>query len=360
MCGQSPLRAAARPEHTRGSAPLHGHRWNRSRSQPPAPRLSPPWPRPGKQRPPRGLQRRRGRACGSAGGRDRLSWPPWCLFLPSAGPRGLGRGVRGARGAASGGGGAVCLCGEGVCVRRRCRCGAPGTGLMLSLGDGDTLGAALPVAAEAGAARGGGGGSATTWRRRLRGHETFLPPPRRNPPLLYGPCAALERPFAAARRLGQWRQGLQRTQPIAKGACRGDVSARPGPRCTVGCWRPRVGAGRKGGCHGDEYRADPSVLCGQQIPGDPGGAATAGWRVTGWWGAVGKGAGRRETGRGLRVVSAATWRGRGGRGRAGALRETRPGGREKTVGGRVHSLSHRFRCCPPVGAGACMICLIYD
>lgn len=158
MCGQSPLRAAARPEHTRGSAPLHGHRWNRSRSQQPAPRLSPPWPRPGKQRPPRGLRRRRGRAYGSSGGRDRRSWPPRCLFLPSAGPRGLGRGVRGARGAASGGG-SVCLCGERVCVRRRCGREAPGTGLMLSLRDGDALGAALPVAAAAGAERGGVAGA---------------------------------------------------------------------------------------------------------------------------------------------------------------------------------------------------------
>lgn len=75
-----------------------------------------------------------------------------------------------------------------------------------------------------GAECGGAGGSATTWRRRLRGHETFLPP-RRNPPPLYGPCAALERPFAATRRLGQWRDGLQRRQPIARGFTAG-TSAR--------------------------------------------------------------------------------------------------------------------------------------
>lgn len=50
-------------------------------------------------------------------------------------------------------------------------------------------------------------------------------PPRRNPPLLYGPCAALERPFAARRQLGQWRKGLQRTQPIARGLTSG-TSAR--------------------------------------------------------------------------------------------------------------------------------------
>lgn len=140
--------------------------------------------------------------------------------------------------------------------------------------------------------------------------------------------------------------GLTANAANRERACSGYGSARPVPRCTMGCWRPRVGAGRKGGCHGDEYRADPSLLCGQQIPGDPGGAAAAARRVTGRWGAAGKGAGRRETGRGLRVVSAATWRGRGGRGRAGALRETRPAGREKTAGGCGHTISPRFRCSP--------------
>lgn len=43
--------------------------------------------------------------------------------------------------------------------------------------------------------------------------------------MLYGPCAALERPFAATRRLGQWREGLQRTQPIGRGLAAG-TSAR--------------------------------------------------------------------------------------------------------------------------------------
>lgn len=204
----------------------------------------------------------------------------------------------------------------------------------------------------------GGGGSATTWRRRLRGHETFLPPPPE-------PAAALwpvRRARAAVRSRTPPPPMARRFTANAanrEGVYSGDVSARPGPRCTVGCWRPRVGAGRKGGCHGDEYRGDPSLLCGQQIPGDPGGAAAAARRVTGWWGSAGKGAGRRETGRGLRVVSAATWRGPGGRGRAGALRETRPGGREKSVGRRAHPLSPRFQCWPHVGADACGVCLIY-
>lgn len=186
-----------------------------------------------------------------------------------------------------------------------------------------------------------------------------LPPP---PP---EPAAALwpvRRARAAVRSHTPSRpmaRGLTASAANRDGVYSGDVSARPGPRCTVGCRRPRVGAGRKGGCHGDEYRGDPSVLCGQQIPGDPGGAAAAARRVMRQWGAAEKGAGRRETGRGLRVVSAATWRGRRGRGRAGALNETRPGGREKSLGRCAHPLSSRFRCCPHVGAGACMICLIY-
>lgn len=53
----------------------------------------------------------------------------------------------------------MCLCGEGVCARQQCGRGTPGTGLMLSPGDGDTLGAALLVAAAAGAERGGAAGA---------------------------------------------------------------------------------------------------------------------------------------------------------------------------------------------------------
>lgn len=92
----------------------------------------------------------------------------------------------------------------------------------------------------------GGGGSATTWRRRLRGHETFLPPPPE-------PAAALwpvRRARAAVRSRTPPPPMARRFTANAanrEGVYSGDVSARPGPRCTVGCWRPRVGAGRKGG-----------------------------------------------------------------------------------------------------------------